>query len=250
MENISDKINDIPKDSLGFLNHVFNFNKDNKCEILNVIQYSLLSIVPSIIILKIIKNVIPEEDNNKNNVEIVIEIVGQLVLMILGMWFSHKAIIYMPTYSECKYSNINFINMMLPFIILMFTMQTKLGSKINILYQRLIDAWDGNPNNINNNNNNNINNNNIRITQPLPNNNKQRVDYNDRNQLLPNNIDLTNVPTIQQTNHTQQQQQQQQTNYQQEQASQPQRDFNDMYNAQYANNDPIAANSTDSYSSW
>ena len=230
MENISDKITEIPKESLGFLNHVFNFNKDNKCEIMNIIQYSVLSIIPAVIILKLIKNIIPEEDNDKSNLELSVEIIGQLILMILGMWFSHKAIIYIPTYSECKYTNFNLLNVMLPFIILMFTMQTKLGSKINILYQRLIDVWEGN-----NNNNNNNNNNYIKIIQPLPNIKKQHVD---NNQLLPNNIDLTRTPEIHniETEQT--------DNYQ------PKKDYNDMYKMQQMNNEPLAANSTDNYTSW
>lgn len=242
MENISDKLTDIPKDSLGFINHVFNFNKDNKCELMNIVQYSLLSILPAIIILKSIKHIIPEEDDTKSNLELSFEIVGQLILMILGMWFSHKAIIYIPTYSECKYNSFNLINIMLPFIILMFTMQTKLGSKINILYQRLIDIWEGNSNINNNNNNNNINNNNnnIKITQPLPNVNKPKINYNDTNQLLPNNVDLTKTPNI----HQQQPEVDMNGMYQER------RNYNDMYNIQQMNNEPMAANSADNYTSW
>ena len=237
MENISDKITDIPKESLGFLNHVFNFNKDNKCEIMNIIQYSVLSIIPAVVILKIIKHIIPEEDDQKNNLELSVEIIGQLILMILGMWFSHKAIIYIPTYSECKYSNFNLLNVMLPFIILMFTMQTKLGSKINILYQRLIDIWEGNNNN-NNNNNNTNNNNNIKIKQPLPNIKQPNVDYNDTNQLLPNNIDLTRTPNMQNNDIDQMGN------------NQERRTYNDMYNIQQMSNEPMAANSSDNYTSW
>ena len=230
MENITEKITDIPKESLGFLNHVFNFNKENKCEIMNIIQYSVLSIIPSIIILKTIKHIIPEEDDNKSNFELAFETIGQLILMILGMWFSNKAITYIPTYSECKYSNLNLLNIMLPFIIIMFTMQTKLGAKITILYQRLVDVWEGN-------NQNNNQNNNIKIIQPLPNMRKRQVDYTDNNQLLPNNIDLTTVPTIQQNPS------------ENSGNSQPQRNYNDMYNQQMSN-EPLAANSADNYTSW
>jgi hypothetical protein len=199
---------------------------------MNIIQYSVLSIIPAVIILKVIKNIIPEEDNDKSNLELSVEIIGQLILMILGMWFSHKAIIYIPTYSECKYTNFNLLNVMLPFIILMFTMQTKLGSKINILYQRLNDVWEGNNNNNNNTNNTN---NTIKITQPLPNIKRQNID---NNQLLPNNIDLTRTPEIQNTEP------EQTDNYQ------PRRNYNDMYNMQQMNNEPMAANSTDNYTSW
>ena len=43
---------------------VFNFDEENKATILNMLQYTLLSIIPVLIILKVIKYVVPEEDES------------------------------------------------------------------------------------------------------------------------------------------------------------------------------------------
>jgi hypothetical protein len=53
---------------------------------------------------------------------------------------------YIPTYSKSNYAEFNEITFILPFLILLFTMQTKIGGKINILIERLIDVYEGRTN--------------------------------------------------------------------------------------------------------
>ena len=53
-----------------FINHVFNFDNDTKCELLNVGQYSLLAILPMGFYSYIVDSVIPEVDESKSNLEI------------------------------------------------------------------------------------------------------------------------------------------------------------------------------------
>ena len=52
MDKLSETVKDTPKETLSFFNHVFNFDDDNKNEILNMFQYAILSIIPILIILK------------------------------------------------------------------------------------------------------------------------------------------------------------------------------------------------------
>tara|TARA_B100000242_G_scaffold246172_1_gene186775 strand:- start:659 stop:1408 length:750 start_codon:yes stop_codon:yes gene_type:complete len=128
----------------GFFNHVFNFDHDNKSNMLNMIQYIIIALIPVVFILKTIKMYVPEEDETKGNVEITFEIVLQLFAIFFSIWFIDKIIRYIPTYSGMNYHKFNEINFVLPVLIIMVTMQTKLGAKINILAERFMDLWTGN----------------------------------------------------------------------------------------------------------
>lgn len=131
----------VPKD--GFVKSVFNFDRESKSEILNTLQYALLSIIPLIILNKLIHRIIPEADEDKGTLEISVEALGQIILMFTGLIFVHRIIAYIPTYSEISYDKLNLINATLMFMMLMLSLQTKLGEKINILLERLMDLWDG-----------------------------------------------------------------------------------------------------------
>ena len=147
MENLKEKIDtsaeDIKTGPMGFFKYVFNFDGDNKTRFTNMIQYSLLAIIPVIIILKIIKHVFPEEDDTKGSLEILAESVGQILLLIILIWFTNKIIMYIPTYSGESYSDFNEITFMIPFLIILVTMQTKLGAKINTIVERVTELVQG-----------------------------------------------------------------------------------------------------------
>ena len=127
----------------GFFNHVFNFEDDNKANMLNMIQYILLGIIPVVLTLKAIKCYIPEEDDTKGTPEIAIEVTMQLIVIFFAIWFIDRMIRYAPTYSGVNYHKFNEINYILPILIILVTMQTKLGAKINILADRTMELWNG-----------------------------------------------------------------------------------------------------------
>ena len=58
----------------GFFKHVFNFNEDSKAEMLNIIQYAVLAIIPIVILNKYILKFVPEADEDKGSLEIVAEV--------------------------------------------------------------------------------------------------------------------------------------------------------------------------------
>jgi hypothetical protein len=128
----------------GFFNHVFNFEDDNKTAMLNMVQYIILGIVPIILVLKGIKHYVPEEDDNKGTPEVAIEAMMQLIVIFFAIWFIDKMIRYVPTYSGAIYHKFNELNFILPLLIILVTMQTKLGAKINILADRAMQLWNGN----------------------------------------------------------------------------------------------------------
>ena len=103
-----------------FLSHVFSMAEESNAEILNVIQYSTMGVVPVILLNKSIQRFIPEADPEKTSVEILAEIFIQLVVMFVGMIIIHRMITYIPTYSGFKYENLNLTNVVLAFLIIVF----------------------------------------------------------------------------------------------------------------------------------
>lgn len=141
-----DSVSDVPSNAkgfTGFFKYVFDFDETNKSLIFNMLQYTILAIIPTVLALKGIGYVIPEEDEEKGSLEIVAEVAGQLVLLILTIWFVNKMVRYIPTYSGVDYHSFNEVNFMIPFLVIMLTMQTRLGEKIKILMDRILDLWDG-----------------------------------------------------------------------------------------------------------
>jgi len=127
----------------GFFYYVFNFDSDNKAVLFNMLQYLIFSLIPVIILLKFVKEYIPEDNDKKDNLELLFEIILQLGILFIAIFFIDKITRYFPTYSKVPYSKFNEISFIIPTLILIITMQTKLGAKINILYSRATELWNG-----------------------------------------------------------------------------------------------------------
>jgi len=132
---------DITKKS--FLNHVFSTTEEGKAEILNVVQYSLMGVLPVVGLNKLIQRFLPEADPEKSSLELLVEIFIQLTMMFCGIILIHRMITYFPTYSGFKYESLSLTNVILAFLILVLSIQTKLGIKVNILVDRLNELWNG-----------------------------------------------------------------------------------------------------------
>lgn len=129
-----------------FLNHVFSSTEEGKAEILNVIQYAFMAIIPIVILNKSIQRFIPEADTEKSTLEILAEIFIQLIIMFGGIILIHRIITYFPTYSGFKYEHLTLTNVILAFLVLVLSIQTKMGIKVNIIVDRLGELWNGNNN--------------------------------------------------------------------------------------------------------
>ena len=126
-----------------FISHVFSTSEESKAEILNVIQYSMTAIVPVIGLNKTIQKFIPEADVEKSSVELLAEIFMQIVIMFIGIILIHRLITYFPTYSGYKYEQFNLTTVILAFLVIVLSLQTKMGIKVNILSDRLMELWHG-----------------------------------------------------------------------------------------------------------
>ena len=126
-------------DNGSFVKHVFNFDNDTKNELMNMIQYLLLAIIPLTFFNKLICSFIPEVDESKGNFDLLSEVVLHLLLTILSIYFVNRVITFVPTYSGRTLDNVNFINIAL--VLLMFNRKSK--TKLDVLYKRVQAMWDG-----------------------------------------------------------------------------------------------------------
>ena len=126
-----------------FLSHVFSTTEEGKAEILNVVQYATLGVIPVVLLNKAVQRFIPEADSEKSTLEITVEIFLQLIIMFCGIIVIHRVISYFPTYSGFKYDNLTLTNVILTFLVVVLSIQTKLGMKVNILVDRVVELWNG-----------------------------------------------------------------------------------------------------------
>lgn len=150
-----------------FFKYVFNFDNDTKSELLNVLQFTILSIIPVVLLNKGISKYIPEVDEKKSSLEIVAEILIQIVVMCLGLFIINRIITYLPTYSGEKYPEHSIIYAILPVLMIILSLQTRLGEKVSVLSDRVLELWEGKSSNAKQGGKNNSKQSNVKITQPL-----------------------------------------------------------------------------------
>lgn len=119
-----------------FVEHMTSF--DNEF-IYNILQYSILSIIPIVVLNKVNQSYIPEYNEYKPTMEISLEVIFQVAFLFIGMFFIHKLISFVPTFSGKKYPSVNIFHMILPFLVIVLSLQTKLGMKVQCLTDRFAD---------------------------------------------------------------------------------------------------------------
>ena len=91
------------KSATGFFKHVFQLDDDSKGDLLNIVQYSTLSIVPIVLVNKLMQKYVPEANDEKGSLEIVAEVFFQILGMFISLFFIHRIVTFAPTYSGIKY---------------------------------------------------------------------------------------------------------------------------------------------------
>jgi hypothetical protein len=142
MESL-DELSKSTNGKTGFFKHVFNFNDESKSEMLNIIQYAVLALIPVIVLNKLTQRFIPEADDEKGSIEIVGEILAQVIVMFLFILIIHRIITFIPTYSGEKYAEFSVTNIILAMLVIILSLQTKLGEKVSIIADRVIELWNG-----------------------------------------------------------------------------------------------------------
>ena len=141
MDNLEETSKKISKND--FVSHVFNFDNNTKAELLNIGQYSILSAVPIVLLNKLTRKYVPEVDKTKGSLEILLEMIFQIFILYFGLYFIHRLVTFVPTYSGEPYEPFVLTNIILATLVIILSLQTKLGEKSNIIYNRVMDFITG-----------------------------------------------------------------------------------------------------------
>ena len=127
----------------GFLNHVFNFDTETKSNMMNIIQYLVLAIIPMVFYTHFVNNMMSEFDESKSNVEVTAEVLGHLFLTLLGLFFIDRIVTYVPTYSGRNHGTFNIFSVLLIIVVFAYEANTKVGAKMKLLIDRVSELWHG-----------------------------------------------------------------------------------------------------------
>jgi len=158
---------DSSDESKSFFKHVFNFDDDSKSEILNILQYSVIAIIPVVILNKTMQQYVPEADDKKSSLEVSAEVLIQIIVMFIGLLLIHRIITFIPTYSGAKYPDFHIVYIILAILMITMSLQTKLGEKVSILVDRISELWNGKSDNKKKNGKNGSSNGNVKVSQPI-----------------------------------------------------------------------------------
>jgi len=176
-----------------FISHVFSTTDEDKGELLNVVQYSLMGVLPVVVLNKLIQRFVPEADPDKSSVELLVEIMVQLIVIFGSLIFIHRMITFVPTYSGFKYEHLVLTNVVLAFLVIVLSIQSKIGLKTNILFDRVNEMWNGPSEDGRDEKKNGV-----RVRQPLARHAPSQADYLD-NSMIQNDMfppaPVANPPT-------------------------------------------------------
>ncbi len=130
--------------NVSFYKKVTTIDDEQKDGLMNGIQYVALAAIPvalaDVFIMRFFEDNDPEK---KGTVELLAEIFAQVVLSIILMFCIHKVIIAIPTYSGKAMNRINYTSLSLGMLFSLFTLKHNIRNKIDVVFTRLIDMWEG-----------------------------------------------------------------------------------------------------------
>jgi hypothetical protein len=143
MESFEETVKEGSKRGSSFVDHVFRLDEQQQGVLLNIVQYTLIGFVPIILMLYLVRTYVPEPDDHKGTLLILAEIIGQILYMFIFIYFVHRLITFIPTYSGYRYSEFNFTTIILGILMILLSIKTKLGEKVQILVERAVELLGG-----------------------------------------------------------------------------------------------------------
>ena len=132
-----DTSSDSTNGAQNFIGHVLKFDEDTKQELMNVAQYTALAIIPITIYNHLVNSVIPELDETKGNIELLIEVLGEMLFVLIGLFLIHRLVTFANTYSGKSYGTFNIFTIILLYLVICQDQSSNVGSKIKGLYNPL-----------------------------------------------------------------------------------------------------------------
>ena len=129
-----------PITNQGFFTYVFKLSKFKQEDLMNIIQYSMLSIMPVILFVYFTKKYFPTVSENDASLYMFIITFIEMMFMIVGIFFIDRIINYIPTYSGKYYETINLTTVIIIFILFMLITDGGFSDRTRVLLQRF-DNW-------------------------------------------------------------------------------------------------------------
>ena len=125
----------------GFFKTFFTLTKEEKAESLNFLQYTILALIPLIILVRVNQVIWPKADEKKGTIEILAEVLGQVIFTGVIVFIVYRIIDFIPTYSGIPLKGINMLSIITIFILTLpwYDSTSNLGAKMQVLHKR-IDA--------------------------------------------------------------------------------------------------------------
>lgn len=127
-----------------FYHYITYFDSEQKNELMNMIQYALFIIIPVMLLNKGIEELIAPGIDHKTTFEISLELVSEIVLLMIGMFFIHRLVSYIPTYSEKPYSSFSLIGFVFSFVTVLLHTESNIKTKVNHVYEKVYEYISGN----------------------------------------------------------------------------------------------------------
>ena len=125
------------------IKHIFKFDDDTKSTLMNLSQYMVLAIIPVAILQNISEKVFPEFDASKGTMELLAEILGQSLMTLMGLFFIHRVITAVPTFSGSAMGDLNLFSIIVVFLLTSFMFDGKVEKKFKAISDRMMELWDG-----------------------------------------------------------------------------------------------------------
>lgn len=121
--------------SKSFVQHMTEIDKQQKGELFNMFQYAFLMIIPVVLLNYGVGELFSTDIEDKSSLELSLEIVGEMIVLLSGVYIIHRLVTFVPTYSETPYSDVNFLAVTLGFVLVIFSFQTKLNEKMRTVLE-------------------------------------------------------------------------------------------------------------------
>ena len=125
-----------PITNQGFFTYVFRLSKFKQEDLMNIVQYTLLSIVPVVLFIYFTKKYFPSLEETDSSLYIFTVTVIELIFMITGIFFIDRIINYIPTFSGKYYETINLTTIVVIFVLFMLITETGFKKRTLVMLER------------------------------------------------------------------------------------------------------------------
>ena len=129
-----------PITNQGFFTYVFKLSRFKQEDLMNIVQYTILSITPVLLFVYFTKKYFPLVNESDSSLYIFLITFFELVFMMLGIFFIDRIINYIPTYSGKYYEPINLTTIVIIFVLFMLIINAGFRERTNVLLERF-DKW-------------------------------------------------------------------------------------------------------------